>query len=716
MKTTFPLLAAGLQLFLLTGCDPSAFQSGTAAQDEIRRQMEETRAAYEREAADMQARGEALQNELAALKLQLQEQENAELQARLQAMEAENQRLLADADAARQKADELRDQLLTQPVPQPPVVQPVQPLSPVLPVAQVPVAQPWMDPGADYSLFYDQLSPHGDWLDVEGYGYAWRPRLAAQASWRPYMDGRWMWSDHGWAWNSNEPFGWACYHYGRWVRVSRHGWVWIPGREWAPAWVSWRTGPDYVGWAPLPPGPGFNVSYISHDCDVRYGLSPGSYFFIQSSHFGRSSYTSFGLSITNVTRIFASTVNVTNITVVNHSQSRFFAHRGGPDRNWIERRLGTPVPRAQVQVHRTLDRSLLTPRSSRDGPVVLAAAPLPSGRADRPRELPRISQRVSRPEIVDGWSEVPQANRTSLREMITRQARETRPSSTTPPGPSPTVVREIPSTPPSSRPSPTGSSREEVRPAISNPSGRGPALTSRDRPGTETARPPMPDARPGTPAAPAAPAAPAPSEADRRSREADSIRARAAELARQQEEARKKMEDTARAKAAQESQQRADMERRSREAETLRARAAEAARQQADARKKMEEATRARAQQDAARKQAEDSARRRAAEQQKQIEDMRRKQMEDAQRRQRDEAAARARSEAARQAAARQSALQEAARRQQAARSAPPPTRSATPATRSAPPPMRSDPAPSSRSSRAPSSSEDPRGKDRRSR
>ncbi|HRJ11085.1 MAG TPA: hypothetical protein PLP58_21065, partial [Prosthecobacter sp.] len=344
MKTTSLPLVSSLLVFLTAGCDPSAFQANSAAQDELRRQMEETRAAYEQQAADMQARGESMQKELADLKLQMQEKENAELQARLLAMEEENRRLMADAETARQKADALRDQLLTQPQPQaPPVV--VQPVAPVQPLPQAPVTQPWVDPAADYSLFYEQLSPHGDWLDVEGYGYAWRPRLAAQASWRPYMDGRWMWSDHGWAWDSREPFGWACYHYGRWVRVSRHGWVWIPGREWAPAWVSWRTGPDYIGWAPLPPGPGLNVTVISHDCDVRYGLSPSSYFFIQSSYFGRSSYTSIGLSITNVTRIFASTVNVTSITVVNQSQSRFFAHRGGPDRAWLERRLGSPVPR-----------------------------------------------------------------------------------------------------------------------------------------------------------------------------------------------------------------------------------------------------------------------------------------------------------------------------------------------------------------------------------
>ena len=32
-----------------------------------------------------------------------------------------------------------------------------------------------------------------------------------------------------------------------------HFWVWVPGVEWAPAWVTWRVGGGYIGWAPLPP-------------------------------------------------------------------------------------------------------------------------------------------------------------------------------------------------------------------------------------------------------------------------------------------------------------------------------------------------------------------------------------------------------------------------------------------------------------------------------
>ena len=53
---------------------------------------------------------------------------------------------------------------------------------------------------------------------------------------------------------TNEPFAWAVYHYGRWGYDEDYGWFWVPGDTWAPAWVQWRYSDDYVGWAPVGPG------------------------------------------------------------------------------------------------------------------------------------------------------------------------------------------------------------------------------------------------------------------------------------------------------------------------------------------------------------------------------------------------------------------------------------------------------------------------------
>ena len=115
--------------------------------------------------------------------------------------------------------------------------------------------------------FYDNLSG-GNWIDVEGYGYGWQPDLAVNdQNWRPYADGYWAYTDDGWTWISYEDFGWATYHYGRWANLADYGWTWFPGEDldWGPAWVSWRTGGDYVGWAPLPPrGPGVVYAGKAH--------------------------------------------------------------------------------------------------------------------------------------------------------------------------------------------------------------------------------------------------------------------------------------------------------------------------------------------------------------------------------------------------------------------------------------------------------------------
>lgn len=96
------------------------------------------------------------------------------------------------------------------------------------------------------------LSWSGEWIDTPEYGLVWRP-THVQGDWRPYSDGRWRWTQAGWSWESDEPFGWAVYHYGRWALVGGAGWVWLPGRVWAPAWVSWRYGDGFVGWCPLGP-------------------------------------------------------------------------------------------------------------------------------------------------------------------------------------------------------------------------------------------------------------------------------------------------------------------------------------------------------------------------------------------------------------------------------------------------------------------------------
>lgn len=102
--------------------------------------------------------------------------------------------------------------------------------------------------------YYDALSAYGKWLYSDKYGWVWVPDAAVVgADFFPYATaGHWTYTDHGWLFVSDWSWGWAPFHYGRWYYGQR-GWTWVPGVVWGPAWVDWRSGDGYVGWAPLPP-------------------------------------------------------------------------------------------------------------------------------------------------------------------------------------------------------------------------------------------------------------------------------------------------------------------------------------------------------------------------------------------------------------------------------------------------------------------------------
>ena len=104
--------------------------------------------------------------------------------------------------------------------------------------------------------FQEALESYGHWARSARCGEVWVPD-ELPADWRPYQYGHWVYTDDwGWYWISDpeeEDWGWVVYHYGRWAHDRSLGWFWIPDDEWGPAWVDWRYGGDYVGWAPLPP-------------------------------------------------------------------------------------------------------------------------------------------------------------------------------------------------------------------------------------------------------------------------------------------------------------------------------------------------------------------------------------------------------------------------------------------------------------------------------
>ncbi len=113
------------------------------------------------------------------------------------------------------------------------------------------------DPAA-LNDFRQPLAPYGSWADDPTYGTVWVPSPGAVGpDFQPYVSGGHWAYDDDYVWVSDYPWGWAPFHYGRWVSIEGRGWSWIPGREYRGAWVTWSVddGYSYVGWAPM--GPAF---------------------------------------------------------------------------------------------------------------------------------------------------------------------------------------------------------------------------------------------------------------------------------------------------------------------------------------------------------------------------------------------------------------------------------------------------------------------------
>ena len=198
----------------------------------------------------------------------------------------------------------------------------------------------------DHQIFFAELSRFGEWFETRDYGFVWQPMaLGTNPAWRPYTRGRWVNSDQGWTWLSDEPFGWAVYHYGRWVLLAQHGWVWVPGDDWAPAWVSWRQNDDYLGWAPLPPETLYDEVYdYDPGIDLAYDVSPQYYNFVPVDHFYEPVHSHCVPRATVVT-IIISTRNVTRFSMrENH------VHCGGPDFDWVNRHARRPARRCQIDM------------------------------------------------------------------------------------------------------------------------------------------------------------------------------------------------------------------------------------------------------------------------------------------------------------------------------------------------------------------------------
>jgi hypothetical protein len=185
------------------------------------------------------------------------------------------------------------------------------------------------------------LDANGDWTPDSDYGPVWFPRNVS-ADWEPYHNGHWINRDPwGWVWVEDESWGYAPFHYGRWVSY-RGRWGWVPGpREdhpvWSPALVVFAGGIQVGGvgvsaWFPLGPGEPYRPWY---PCSPRYIDRVN----ITNIHEGRAIHVQ--TTYVNIVNVR----NVTNITYVNRNI-------GASAMRQDDFAAGRPVRQAAVQVDR----------------------------------------------------------------------------------------------------------------------------------------------------------------------------------------------------------------------------------------------------------------------------------------------------------------------------------------------------------------------------
>ncbi len=127
-----------------------------------------------------------------------------------------------------------------------------------------------------FAQFYGNR--YGEWLWDDFYGYVWRPFIDNGAypwGWSPYYAGRWSYAGGQMFWVPQEPWGWIPYHLGIWQWDKKHGWVWLPGSMFAPAWVAWDF---YFGYASWRPWSLFDWMYDQNPWRSGFGLASGGFY------------------------------------------------------------------------------------------------------------------------------------------------------------------------------------------------------------------------------------------------------------------------------------------------------------------------------------------------------------------------------------------------------------------------------------------------------
>jgi FecR protein len=116
---------------------------------------------------------------------------------------------------------------------------------------------------SDDVVGYEDLDDQGSWTNTPDYGPVWYPN-GVPGGWAPYQVGYWSYiAPWGYTWVDAQPWGFAPFHYGRWIWSGR-SWGWVPSPPrpargiyirpvYAPALVAWVGAGAAVAWVALGP-------------------------------------------------------------------------------------------------------------------------------------------------------------------------------------------------------------------------------------------------------------------------------------------------------------------------------------------------------------------------------------------------------------------------------------------------------------------------------
>ena len=194
-------------------------------------------------------------------------------------------------------------------------------------------AQDAAEPTYTYNDFYNNLAPYGQWIEDAKYGYVWSPDV--DGGFRPYFtNGHWAMTQYGNTWISDYLWGWACFHYGRWIFDTYYGWLWVPGKDWGPAWVMWRSGVGYFGWAPLEPSFEFKPNLIAD----HYFCPKDWWVFLPPQYIYSGNFYSFWSGPTGNSTIIKNTTQLNN-----YYENNKVTYVSGPFDKQVEKATKKPV-------------------------------------------------------------------------------------------------------------------------------------------------------------------------------------------------------------------------------------------------------------------------------------------------------------------------------------------------------------------------------------